>query len=234
MEREVAAAIEKLYQKISNLERNAEVPSTYTKAEVDAMIAAATPVGEIIWSAADAAPARTLECLHQELSRTIYAALFAAVGTRFGAGNGATTFNAPWPGRVPVGYDAAQTEFNSVGKTGGEKAHQQTVGELATHTHVQDAHNHGQNPHTHGQDAHAHAIQRTNVAASGQGIDSSTVYKLQAGTGGSYSSTEYATATNQNTTATNQAATATNQNAGSSIPFNVMQPYEVLRKFIRY
>lgn len=33
-------------------------------------------------------------------------------------------------GRVPVGVDASQTEFNSVGKTGGEKTHTLVQGEL--------------------------------------------------------------------------------------------------------
>lgn len=38
-------------------------------------------------------------------------------------------------GRVPVGVDTAQTEFNTVGKTGGEKTHTLTVNEMPSHTH---------------------------------------------------------------------------------------------------
>lgn len=41
------------------------------------------------------APAGWLKCNGAEISRTTYAALFAIVGTTFGAGNGTTTFNLP-------------------------------------------------------------------------------------------------------------------------------------------
>ena len=38
-------------------------------------------------------------------------------------------------GRVPVGVDTSQTEFNTVGKTGGEKTHTLTVDEIPKHRH---------------------------------------------------------------------------------------------------
>lgn len=38
-------------------------------------------------------------------------------------------------GRVPVGVDTSQTEFNTVEKTGGEKTHKLTVAESASHSH---------------------------------------------------------------------------------------------------
>lgn len=38
-------------------------------------------------------------------------------------------------GRVPVGVDTEQTEFNAVEKTGGEKTHELTVSEMPTHDH---------------------------------------------------------------------------------------------------
>lgn len=40
-------------------------------------------------------PSGFLECNGQAVSRTTYAALFAVVGTTYGAGNGTTTFNVP-------------------------------------------------------------------------------------------------------------------------------------------
>ena len=56
------------------------------------------------------------------VSRTTYAALFAILGTRYGIGNGSTTFNLPnLKGRVPVGMDALQSEFDTLGETGGAK-----------------------------------------------------------------------------------------------------------------
>jgi hypothetical protein len=46
----------------------------------------------------------------------------------------AATFGGSWVkvsvGRVPVGYDSTQTEFNSVGKQGGEKTHQLSKTEI--------------------------------------------------------------------------------------------------------
>lgn len=39
-------------------------------------------------------------------------------------------------GRVPVGYDTTQTEFNTIGKTGGEKTHKLTINETPSHTHT--------------------------------------------------------------------------------------------------
>lgn len=38
-------------------------------------------------------------------------------------------------GRMPVGYNANDSDFNLIGKTGGSKTHTQTVDELAHHTH---------------------------------------------------------------------------------------------------
>lgn len=45
-------------------------------------------------------------CRGQAISRTTYAALFAAIGTQWGAGDGSTTFNVPnLQGRFPIGAD---------------------------------------------------------------------------------------------------------------------------------
>lgn len=38
-------------------------------------------------------------------------------------------------GKVTVGYDSSQTEFNSMGKTGGAKTHTLVINEIPTHTH---------------------------------------------------------------------------------------------------
>lgn len=52
------------------------------------------------------APAGWLLCYGQAVSRTTYAALFAAIGTLYGSGDGSTTFNVPDPrGRAIVGKD---------------------------------------------------------------------------------------------------------------------------------
>ena len=71
-----------------------------------------------------------LWCDGAAVSRTTYAELFAAIGTTFGAGNGTTTFNLPdMRGQIPVGLDASQTEFDTLGKSGGQKT-------VQAHTHA--------------------------------------------------------------------------------------------------
>ena len=51
--------------------------------------------GEIQLHGATTAPVGTLICGGQAVSRTLYAGLFAALGTTYGAGDGMTTFNLP-------------------------------------------------------------------------------------------------------------------------------------------
>ncbi len=67
--------------------------------------------------------------------------------------NPSTLFGGTWTawgsGRVPVGINASETEFNTVEKTGGEKAHVLTTAEMPAHSHIVGAHAHGLNNHTH-------------------------------------------------------------------------------------
>lgn len=78
-----------------------------------AELLAARPIGEIKGWSTGSAPDDYLLCQGQAVSRTTYAALFAIIGTSFGAGNGSTTFNLPSSvGRFPRGS-------NSPGGTGG-------------------------------------------------------------------------------------------------------------------
>lgn len=68
--------------------------------------AALFPVGVVLPYAGASAPTGYLLCYGQEISRSTYALLFAAIGTGYGAGNGSTTFNVPdLRGRVPAGKD---------------------------------------------------------------------------------------------------------------------------------
>lgn len=53
------------------------------------------PTGAICFFATTAIPTGWLLCNGSNVSRTTYAALFAAIGTKFGAGNGRTTFTLP-------------------------------------------------------------------------------------------------------------------------------------------
>lgn len=53
------------------------------------------PVGAVLPFATETPPASWLECNGQEVGRAQYAALFEVISTRFGAGNGSTTFRVP-------------------------------------------------------------------------------------------------------------------------------------------
>lgn len=52
-------------------------------------------VSKVDWFASSVAPTGWLKCNGAAISRTTYAALFAAIGTTFGDGNGVSTFNLP-------------------------------------------------------------------------------------------------------------------------------------------
>ena len=83
------------------------------------------------------APDGYLMCDGSAVSRTTYAALFAAIGTTYGAGDGSTTFNLPdLQGRFPLGAGAGNgLTARTVGQKGGEETHTLTVAEMPEHKH---------------------------------------------------------------------------------------------------
>lgn len=82
------------------------------------------PIGSITAYGNETAPANWLICDGSAVSRTAYADLFAVIGTKYGEGDGSTTFNLPnLKGRVPVGLDSDDTDFNTIGKIGGDQPH---------------------------------------------------------------------------------------------------------------
>lgn len=86
-----------------------------------------------------AAPSGWLICDGSAVSRTTYAALFAAIGASAGAGNGTTTFNVPdYRGRVfvmPDGSAGRLASNDARGQAGGEETHALSVAEMPAHTH---------------------------------------------------------------------------------------------------
>lgn len=76
----------------------------------------------------------------RELSRAIYADLFAAIGTQWGAGDGSTTFNLPSSGgRSPMGSGSTPgLTTRTVGQRFGEEAHALTASENGPHQHSYD------------------------------------------------------------------------------------------------
>lgn len=61
---------------------------------------------------------------------------FAVIGTQYGTGDGSTTFNIPdLKGKVVVGLDGSDTDFNALGKSSGEKTHKLSIAEMPSHQH---------------------------------------------------------------------------------------------------
>lgn len=95
-----------------------------------------TPVGTINIYAGSTAPIGWLICDGSAISRADYADLFSIIGTTYGDGDGSTTFNLPnLKGKVPVGLDSNDTDFDALGETGGEKQHTLTIDEMPKHNH---------------------------------------------------------------------------------------------------
>ena len=81
-------------------------------------------VGEIFDFGGTTAPAGCLPCDGSDQSRATYSALFAVIGTTWGAGDGSTTFGIPPSARrvmVGSGGSGSATLGNAVGDTGGNE-----------------------------------------------------------------------------------------------------------------
>lgn len=91
----------------SLVDNNTALPTDATKwAQVSVSTESGVPVGAMMAYGGALAPDGWLLCYGQELNRTTFAPLFAAIGTRYGAGDGINTFNVPDKrGRVSVGRD---------------------------------------------------------------------------------------------------------------------------------
>ena len=74
------------------------------------------PTATIIPWSDSSVPTGFLECNGSNVSRSTYSALFAIIGTTYGAGDGATTFGLPdLQDNIPVGKSGTK----AVGSTGG-------------------------------------------------------------------------------------------------------------------
>jgi microcystin-dependent protein len=112
-------------------------------------VGAAIPAGSLMPYAGSTAPSGWLLSYGQAVSRTTYSALFTAIGTTYGTGDGSTTFNVPdLRGRLVAGQDdmggvsanrltglSGGVDGDTLGASGGAETHTLTTAELAAHTH---------------------------------------------------------------------------------------------------
>jgi microcystin-dependent protein len=141
-----------------------------------------SPVGAIIQFGGASAPTGWFICDGTEKSITTYQTLYnvlTATGSVFpygantngSGGVGSTHFRLPnLAGRIPVGFDAGQTEFDVLGETGGDKS--------VTLTEAQS----GLRSHSHGttESAHTHDIGDFGLTTIQSGTGASTsVWRLQ-------------------------------------------------------
>lgn len=106
-------------------------------------VVGAVPAGVVVPFAGSNSPSGWLLCHGQAVSRTDFGALFSAIGTTYGTGDGSTTFNLPdLRGRVVAGLDnmggSAASRLTSTTITGGADGLGEVGGaQTNTHNHFQ-------------------------------------------------------------------------------------------------
>lgn len=201
------------------------------------------PTGSVLDFAGSTAPDGWLLCFGQAVSRTEYAALFAALGTTYGVGDGSTTFNLPdCRGRVKAGKDnmggSAAGQLTSalsgvdgatLGFKGGAQVHSIATDEVGQHNHTQISHNHTQSRH-----GHAMRMADDTQGNVGGGIMTGDQVNVQ-----NYSANATTTLSNtkanqlQGTVAVNIGTAAVNQATPASSPHQNTQPTIIFNTIIK-
>jgi microcystin-dependent protein len=188
------------------------------------------PIGYMGAWGSDTPPTGWMLCDGTAISRSTYAELFAIIGTAYGVGDGSTTFNLPnLKGKMVVGKDSTQTEFDTLGESGGAKTVTLDTTMIPSHTHVQDSHNHTQNAHGHTHSATTFAPRIINSGTAG----TVGVQGASAASNANASNAATTVPTNSDATATNIATTATNQATGGGLAHANLPPYLVANMIIK-
>ena len=117
--------------------------TTATTDQLDERVTQAAPPGQLAHFARSTPPPGWLKRNGAAVSRTTYAALFAAIGTNFGAGDGKTTFNVPddrelidraWTDGAN-GADAGRALFSTQAGQNESHAHGGTITGAGQHSH---------------------------------------------------------------------------------------------------
>jgi microcystin-dependent protein len=187
------------------------------------------------------APTGWFLCEGQEVSIATYTSLYnalTATGTVFpygantngSGGAGSTHFRLPnLKGRIPVGRDSTQTEFDTLGETGGSKT------SVAPHTHGID-HDHASFGTTDGAGNHNHPWTGVNsdagISGSGGNYPFRIFQDIATNWGGTQSSMGGAGAHNHTIDVPN--FTGTSAAASAAAASGNLQPYVVINYIIRY
>ena len=168
-------------------------------------IDATSITGVIQMYAGSSAPSGWLICNGQAVSRTTYAALYAVIGTTYGAGDGSTTFN------IPNLVNKTVRGSNSLGKTGGADTVTLSTANMPAHTHTGTTSSAG---------AHTHSTAWSAWAQSG---------------GGGWSDYNWSTVSNSKTSSSNGAHTHTftTSSVGSGSAVTITNPYVMLHYIIK-
>ncbi len=190
------------------------------------------PTGLISPYGGSSAPSGWLNCDGSAVSRATYSALFTAIGTTYGAGDGSTTFNLPdLRGRASVGIGQGSGLTNrAIGASGGEESHTLSSGEMPAHSHTVTVSDSG---HSHGVSDPGHA--HTGILGYATGDGDNLIWNPGAPRIWN-TSFGYATATNTTGISVNSAATgitASTASVGSGGSHNNMQPFLALNYIIK-
>lgn len=117
------------------------------------------PIGTVMVWADDNPPSNFLKLNGAAISRVTHAALFAKWGTRYGTGDGSTTFNLPNVcGRALIGAgNGSGLTPRAVGATGGAETHQLSELEMPNHGHGFSGSTSTAGEHSHGVNARSGA-----------------------------------------------------------------------------
>jgi microcystin-dependent protein len=146
--------------------------STTQLATTAFVVANTSPTGTIhMWPTATA-PTGFLLCNGATANRSTYAALFAVIGTMYGAGDGSTTFNLPnFNNRSPIGAGGLYTAGQTVGsKDAVVVSHNHTATSTVTdpgHAHTVFGANNGTSDGGNPQAWYAYTNSSTSVATTG-------------------------------------------------------------------
>jgi microcystin-dependent protein len=116
---------------------HAEMVPRQRLASVPYAFRADVPAGTVVAFVGTDVPDGWLPCDGSPVSRSLYPALFSAISTAWGSGDGSTTFNLPdLRGRGPIGAgQGAGLTNRTLAQIGGEEAHTLTVDQMPAHRH---------------------------------------------------------------------------------------------------